>query len=83
MVITRRVLNLNYPPPRRGPYNFGFLPTGNLCEPQTDADAMETLGRLDGLVSGQRYRHGRRIYVSKGKYNIMLHNYILYILYLY
>lgn len=28
-------------------------PAGDLREPKTDADAMETLGRLDGLVSSQ------------------------------
>lgn len=75
MVATRRVLNPNY---RHhlvgGPYcnDSVFCPTtGNLCEPQTDADAVETLGRLDSLVSGQRHGHGRRVHVSKGKYIIL------------
>jgi len=58
-----------------GPYNISvFCPTGNLCEPQTDADAVETLSRLDSLVPGQRHGHGRRVHVSEGKYNIVLHN---------
>jgi len=58
-----------------GPCNISvFCSTGNLCEPQTDADAVETLGRLDSLVPSQRHGHGRRVHVSEGKFNILLHN---------